>query len=299
MRTLIITLFILSLGLVGCNPYEQTEYKEYYVVESYLVANRVLPQIRLSTTSPIEDLYTFEGTAISEADVEVRLITTDGNVEDVFTFTDNSDGIYLPDQPHQVLPSREYQLYITIPETGDVISGTTFIPSVFAISDNQPDSLVYQGTEQIEITMTESEYLDRQSIYIFNVVATDLRFENLTPIYTDFFDDETEVIEDYEVVSSGILNEASLTDNLDGTITVKYPWIGIAFYGENKVVANAIDDNIYDFIRSESVQLGGSTLSPGEIANVITHIDGGLGVFGSFASDTITTVFTFNTLLDY
>lgn len=46
---------------------------------------------------------------------------------------------------------------------------------------------------------------------------------------------------------------------------------------------------MYDFVRSESVQLGGSTLSPGEIQNVITHVEGGLGIFGSLASDTIQT----------
>ncbi|HBQ58078.1 MAG TPA: hypothetical protein DD671_00195, partial [Balneolaceae bacterium] len=89
--------------------------------------------------------------------------------------------------------------------------------------------------------------------------------------------------------SSGIINEANFQDNQDGTITLSYPWIGIAFYGVNNIVANAIDDNVYDFVRSQQVQLGGSMLSPGEIQNVIYHVEGGLGVFGSLATDTVTT----------
>jgi hypothetical protein len=61
----------------------------------------------------------------------------------------------------------------------------------------------------------------------------------------------------------------------------------VAFYEDNLIVANTIDDNVYDFIRSQETQLGGSTLSPGEIQNVIYNIEGGIGVFGALASDTV------------
>lgn len=288
-------LFIIGLGIAACNPYEQTDYQEYYVVEAYLVANRTLPHIRLSTTAPVGEFYTFDNSFVTGAQMEVRLLATNGSsIEETVSFSDNGDGIYLPQTAHTVLPGRTYQLHVIPPGTNEVITGTTLVPGDFEIADNQPDTLVYQGSEQIEVTMTKSEYPGRQTIYIFNMIAQNPVFENFTPVYYDFYDEETETVEDYKNNSSGILNEASLTENPDGTITVDYPWIGVAFYGENLVIANAIDDNIYDYLRSESVQLGGSTLSPGEIANVITHIDGGLGVFGSFATDTISTYFARN-----
>jgi len=44
---------------------------------------------------------------------------------------------------------------------------------------------------------------------------------------------------------------------------------------------------MYDFLRSQSVQTGGSTLSPGEIQNIDYNVEGGIGIFGSMASDTI------------
>ena len=293
-------LFIIGLGIAACNPYEQTDYQEYYVVEAYLVANRTLPHIRLSTTAPIDELYTFENTFVSGAQMEVRLLAEDGNsVAETITFSDNGDGKYLPQSSHTVLPGRTYELNVIPTGSTDMISATTIVPGDFTIADNQPDTLIYQGSEQIEVTMSKSNYPGRQTIYIFNMVALNPGFDNFTPVYIDFYDEETEEISDYVNLSSGILNEASLTENPDGTVTVDYPWIGVAFYGDNLVVANAIDDNIYDYMRSESVQLGGSTLSPGEIANIITHIDGGLGVFGSFATDTISTYFAPNPNLGF
>ncbi len=116
--------------------------------------------------------------------------------------------------------------------------------------------------------------------------------ENLTPFYAQLLEDSDTPEEDlflFSNNSSGILNEGNFEPNDDGSITIQYPWVGIAFFGENQIVANTIDDNVYDFVRSQQVQLGGSTLSPGEIQNVIYHIDGGIGVFGSLASDTVKT----------
>jgi hypothetical protein len=50
-----------------------------------------------------------------------------------------------------------------------------------------------------------------------------------------------------------------------------------------------VDDNIFDFVRSHTVQQGGSTLSPGEIPNVLDRVEGGTGIFGSSAQITYET----------
>jgi hypothetical protein len=85
------------------------------------------------------------------------------------------------------------------------------------------------------------------------------------------------------ITNSPIINEGNYDINQDGTLTIRLPWIAVAFFGENRLTASALDDNLYDFIRTQTVQQGGSTLSPGEIPNVIERIEGGTGVFGSFA----------------
>ncbi len=52
---------------------------------------------------------------------------------------------------------------------------------------------------------------------------------------------------------------------------------------QNYYIANALDDNLYDYIRSQSIQQGGSTFSPGEIPNPLEHVVGAHGTFGSYA----------------
>ena len=59
----------------------------------------------------------------------------------------------------------------------------------------------------------------------------------------------------------------------------------------NPILSNilqAIAPNIFNYITSQVMQGGGSTLSPGEIPNVIDPIEGGTGLFGSYAKVTRT-----------
>ncbi|MCR9133891.1 MAG: DUF4249 domain-containing protein [bacterium] len=290
MKAYLLTIIALFTALSACEVYEQDSYEEYYVVESYLVANRQLPQVRVSTTAPVNDFYAFTRSAIADAQVQIRLLDPSGSsIEEVFTYTSDSAGIYQPMDTHDVLPTRSYQLYVTIPTTSAEITATTVVPDTFKVISTVLDTLVYQSTEQLEITVSESTYPGRQNIFIFNTIALDPDPAMLTPIYADFLEDEIVTLDELTNTESGLLNAANFTVNQDQSITIRYPWIAVAFYGDNKLIATTVDDNVYDFVRSESVQLGGSTLSPGEIQNVITHVEGGLGIFGSLASDTIQT----------
>lgn len=294
MKKLTLLIFFASALIISCNVYPQDDYEEFYVVESYLVANRQLPQVRLSTTVPADEVYDFEEAAVNNAIIEVRLLANgpESSVEQSFTYSNAEPGIYQPDQNHAVIPGRTYQLHISFPGSNDVITAQTIIPGSFEILGGVAESVVYQSTQQLEITLSESSYPGRQNIFVFNAISFEPDAEDLTPFYSDVFQDSDDPEEDITLLSnnsSGIINEGNFEVNPDGSVTVKYPWIGIAFYGLNDIVANTLDDNVYDFVRSQQVQLGGSTLSPGEIQNVIYHVDGGIGVFGSLASDTVTT----------
>jgi len=289
MRNTLLIFLLSILVLSACEDYFNDDYQEYYVVESYLVANRELPQVRLSTTTPITQVYSFESVAVAGANVRVMLLSENGStIEDVFTYQSDSAGIYLPSDPHRVLPTRTYQLQIDIPESNHEISATAVVPDTFRVVSEVLDTLVYQSTEQLEITVSESSYPGRQNVFIFNTISQRPSVGNLTPLYLDFYDDDDD-LEEFSNTSSGLLNEANFDVNTDESITIRYPWIAVAFYGPNKLVATTVDDNVFDLVRSESVQLGGSTLSPGEIQNVIYHVEGGIGIFGALAADTIET----------
>ena len=292
MKHFLFILLAFVLLVSACDPYTQDEYEEYYVVESYLVANALLPEVRLSTTVPADAFYDFEEAAVNDANIEIQLLESgaESNVEQSWSYRYDAPGIYVPEVGHNVIPGRTYKLDITLPSTSEKITSTATVPEAFQIIGDVPDSIVYQATDQLEFTLSASSYPGRQNIYVFNAVSLRPFSANLTPFYSELIAESDEPEKDLEELannSSGIINESGFEFNPDGSATVQYPWISIAFFEDNLIVANTIDDNVYDFIRSQETQLGGSTLSPGEIQNIIYNIEGGIGVFGALASDTV------------
>ncbi|MDR9418183.1 DUF4249 family protein [Gracilimonas sp.] len=292
-KQLLIVLFLTGI-VASCETYPQDEYQEQYVVEAYLVANRQLPSILLSKTVRADVLYDFEEQSINNASIEVQLLESGPNSapEQIFTYQNQLPGIYIPNPNHKVLPTRTYQLKITFPYSDDIVTAYTVVPDTFRVVGEVQDTVEYQSPEQLELTLTQSSYPGRQNIYVFNALAQNIIPQNLTPFYKEVYDEsETpeQELESFSNNSSGIINEGNFELNPNGSFTFDFPWIGIAFYQENFIVANTIDDNIYDFIRSQETQLGGSTFSPGQIQNVIYRMNGGIGIFGSLATDTVKT----------
>ena len=284
-----LVLFITAIILfTGCELYTQDEYQEYYVVESYLVADDQLPQVLLSTTSPIDETYNFKENAISDAEVEIRLLNPDSTIAERYPYQSVEPGFFTHSGFARVQGQQLYQLHISLPN-GDSIEAKTFVPGNFETINKEdlPDQYTYQSNRQIEITTTPSAYItDRQTYYIFTINSIEPDSSKLTPFYQDLVTEQDTDIENFFINSSGIINEENYDRNADESITLTVPWLAIAFYETNNVIANAIDDNMYDFLRSQDVQTGGTTLSPGEIQNIRYHVNGGIGIFGSMASDT-------------
>jgi hypothetical protein len=285
-----IPLFVAILITCSCELYEQDEYEEYYVVESYLVAGSELPQVRLSKTTNIDETYDFNNDAVRDASVQINLLADDSTVTETYSYQElghntNQSGIYLPVSDVRVQPERLYQLHIM--HEDNEITSTTFVPGDFETVNELQDRYVYQGNEQVEIETTPSAYItDRQTYYIFTINTASPEKEALTPFYLDLVENQDAELEDFYINSSGIINEKNYDKNETGTITLRVPWLAIAYFGENDVIVNTIDDNMYDFLRSQDVQTGGTTLSPGEIQNIQYNVNGGIGIFGSMASDT-------------
>lgn len=283
---------VLLFLIVGCDPYEQDTYQEYVVVESYAVANDTLPGVRVFTTNPADEAYSLSESLITDANVQIILLDQSGNEEEVFEYTYNSqDGIYTPkNRIHRVLPKRTYRLDVNIEDLPETIQAKTTIPDDFSIINEIPVTITYQSN-QLELVLSPTEKTQPQNVFVFSAIALHARIDNMTPFYRASIDEDGVEYTDFRINSSGLINEANFDENPDGTITLQYPWLGVAFYGETLIVTQSVDKNLVDLIRSQQVQLGGSTLSPGEIPNLIYRTDGGIGVFGSLASDTVSTIF--------
>lgn len=286
---------IFLLIIVGCDPYEQDNYQEYVIVESYAVANDTLPDVRVFKTGPADTEYILSESVLPDANVQIVLLDEDGNDQKVFNYTylneDGEAGIYIPeDLQHRVVPQRTYRLDVSFENRPEIIQATTTIPDDFEIINEIPITITYQGS-QLQLILSEIEETQPQNVFVFSAIALHARLDNMTPFYFASLDEGGVEYTDFKINSSGLINEANFEKNSDGTITLQYPWLGVAFYGETLIVTQAVDKNIIDLVRSQQVQLGGSTLSPGEIPNLIYNTEGGIGVFGSLSSDTVSTIF--------
>lgn len=289
-------LLMLLLAVAACDVIRTDDAEVQYVVESYLIAGEPLDEIRLSRTAPLEGTYDFNALAVQDARVAVELLEEEGDgVADVYAYRESPDsvGVYVPVRNGgvRVRPLRRYRLRAEVPATAGgpaTIRATTLVPDTFSVVRANTDEVVYQQEEQLALTVTRSRYPGRQAYYVLSVesLLDPLREAELTPFVARFLEEGTDEdldLQDLRISSSPVLNEANYEQNADGTLTIELPWLAVAFYGPNRLRANALDDNLYDFVRSLQVQQGGSTLSPGEIPNIIEHIEGGTGIFGSLA----------------
>lgn len=282
----LIFITLLFISFVSCDILDaDNSYKKQYVVECYLVAEEEFPPIVLTKTLPLDQLYTLDSAAVTAGNIRIYELSDSGTpVDSIIYFRNlNSKAVYYPYGSKTVKPLTKYRLHITVTnDNNHLITAETFVPGAFTALQANADTVVYQSDDQFEVRYTPSFYPNRQSYYILNVVAQDTTGE-LTPFYAAATKDDNEPTRtELQRNSSGILNEANFNVNPDQTITIRLPWLAVAFYGDHIIEANTIDDNIYDFIRSVGTQFGSGTISPGEIYDIIDHIEGGTGVFGSY-----------------
>ncbi|MGM0506319.1 MAG: DUF4249 family protein [Bacteroidota bacterium] len=289
LRLYIPFLFALLVLLGGCVLEQQTEYREYPVVETHLIAGRDLPPLYLSTSIPIDQEYEFDEVAVSDAQAEIHLLDANGEISQTLPYRYSQPGVFLPQTfvTHEVLSGRTYRLEVEIAGF-DPIQAETTVPEAFDVVSDVPSSLVYQQ-DTLKVQIRRQAPSERPYVFLFQTVSDEPVVENLTPFYLDLIEREESEMDEIISNPSNPVNEANFTKIDAHTIEIQYPWIAAAFYGKNRIIANAIDSNLHDFLRSQGVQTGGSTLPPGEIPNPIYHIEGALGIFGSLSADTIST----------
>lgn len=282
MRTILL-FSTLTLLLASCDLYKQDAYVEQYVVDSWLVAQSELPPINLSKTAPIDAVYNQSELGVTDASVVVKEINANGSTNWVEVYQHVLSGRYEPvDASRLVQPGTRYELEV-IASDNHLITAYTVVPDTFSVKSLNSTRLPYQGPEQFTVMLTASENIVRQTYFVVSTETLDPQNAELTPFYANFDVDRDELYR----VSSGIFNENNQNQSGSGEVELVYPWIGIAFFGPNRIAIASIDDNAYDFIRSSSTQLGGGTQSPGEIENLLYKIKGGIGIFGSYSEITI------------
>ena len=283
-KHLITPLLLLFVVISGCELYLDDGYEERYSVQSYLIANEHLPEVRLTKTLPIEENFDQQSVAVTDASVEIRLLNPDSSIARRFHYLHSNLGRYLPeDSLHTfVKAGKPYQLYVTLPD-GKKLKATTFVPGDFTALKKPKDRYEYQDSDNVAFLCSPSSYPNRQAYYLFTAQAGQPHGENLTPYYRDLVKNKGAWINSYFINNSEISSREKYQTDAEGNVELGIPWSVFAFFGPNKIIVNAIDDNIYDYLRFHNELTDGTTLNNGEIQSARYNIEGGMGIFGSMA----------------
>lgn len=289
----------LVLAFLGCDTVDPSSFEREIVVEAYLVAGESLDDVRLTYTVPIEDEYDPDSLGVTGADVRIELLSEEGEVEESYPYLalPVAGGRYVLDTQKldlegrdtdpPVLPLRSYRLVVRPPESDLTITSVTTVPDTFQVVHASSDSVVYRSDEPLIMQVSSSTYPGRQNIFVLTTTALEPSVSGLTPFAEAVYENGDVTIAELSENASPPLNEENFDRQSDGSLQAQYPWLGVSFFGRNRVTLRTLDDNLYDFIRSQGVQQGGSTLPPGEIPNVLEHVNGARGIFGSVAEESL------------
>lgn len=290
----LIVLVLVMSTLSGCDTLNQDAYHEYIVIESYAYAGTPYPEVKISRTLPADAVYDVDEAAIRQAEVQLARLDENGNPAETTAYqpSETSPGMFHPlDADLLIREGAAYRLDIHIPGR-DPIRAETTVPAQLHIVNSVPSEIVYQSGNPLDIVIDTPGQKTFDAFYLFSSTALEPSESELTPFYKATVENDDEIdYTEFIVSNSGLISENNFEENSDGTVTLSYPWIGVSFYGPNQIVTFSVDKNTYDLVRTRSVQLGGSNLSPGEIPNLQYNVEGALGIFGSMSADTVFTNF--------
>lgn len=313
--------FLAALVLVvaGCDATED-EFVALPVVSSVLIAGEPLPEVRLTRLALLNTTYDPATQAITTGEVAVAL---DGGAS--YSYRHAGEGRYVPeDASATVAPGGTYRLVAVVPSTDgvgtDTLRAETLVPPAITIVEPPPAEITYGEGLGPAVRLTTSSTAERRAVYLFTARATARdEFEEVTvdgetrwrqrglpgrfgpiPASAFFTFADCEIGADglatcesdpaeFDNGASPLLNEDNYEILPDGTARVTIPFIGVGFYGPQAITFHSLDDALVDFVQTQSLQANPTTISPGEVPNVTTNVENGLGVFGSLARATVTT----------
>lgn len=303
---------LLVAALAGCDGQLEGDFTPRLVVSATLGVGEPLPPVSLSQTSPLLERYDPEAVAVRDAQLTVTLLAPDGSPEQVVPYRfATAAPVYLPDVSPVpvVLPGRTYRLDVQARET---LAATTTTPPRLELVEGPADRVVYGQGQGPEIRIRQSSTPGRQAAFVASteaqapvlfrevVVDGETRYRSEpdparflpVPVYQRFLGCEPEAARTLlcdsdpsqaQTGTSPVINEGSYIDLGDGTALVQVPFLAFGYYGPYRITLTSLDAALQAFVQTQAVQGGGTTLSPGEIPNVTSNVEGGLGVFGSYS----------------
>lgn len=261
------------------------------VIDALLIVGQAMPDVFLTRTLAPGTVVSIENAAVPDAQIIVR-----GGGNEVTYFADANVPIrYRPLQSVTVAPATTYSVSVTTPAGERLLSATT-TPSLFRVNDwvllNDDGTQVVRTLETYaagdsiydlnELTYSSgivTAQFDRGTAPGFQVALFSLDPNSDRVIDPDFLDDE-----EFDRNTSSPPLEA-----VDGNI--RLPWLAVYFEGRHKMKVFTMDRNWFDLARTDPTLGAGSFGFGGNAGDnferPIFHVDGGIGLFGSAAVDSV------------
>ena len=297
----ILATLLAVVALAGCSPERQPgelfgpAEAGILVVDAQLIVGQPMPDLFLRRTASPAGAYAAEAQAILAADV----VITHPQGEIVYAADPDSAGRFLPpaDAP-PVAPLTEYGLRVLVGD--EALTARTTTPGPLRVTEavvlDEEDlslrrrfALFGEGRDVFAQPENQVVYLDGLLEVRIDSVAGALGYQLSLfslDLGSDFVIDadflEADDYEEFERQGSSPALDA------DGG-RVSLPWFTIAFAGRHVWRTYALDRNWYDFARTDPDVGGGGF---GELAGdgfqrPRFHVEGGIGLFGSAAVDSV------------
>jgi len=273
------------------------------VVDAVLIVDQPMPTLFVRTILAPDVPYDPVAAAVRGAQVVIRQGSAEYVYEEESLGSAQVGSYRPPGGAPLVAPNATYELDVVVPD-GRRVTARTTTPDRFHVADwvlLDENTLALQRNFRTFEELGDSVYAapENQAVYLDGLLEA--RFApgpnlkryhvgilSLDPgsdyvIEGDFLEDED--FEDFDREGSSPALEAS-----DGF--VRLPWLAIYFAGRHKIKVYAIDQNWFDLARSSPELIGNSGPNVGgnagdDFERPIFHVDGGVGLFGAGAVDSI------------
>ena len=301
-------LFPLLAAVSACTPERDQselfapEFLNMLVIDAVLIVDQEYPTVKLSRT--LAPNVRFNQDTAAEVGATIRIASDFQSL----TYRDvpGQPGVYEPPGPgYLIAPETEYRLTLTT--TGaEQLTARTVTPSRFSVDEwvlldptgsfelrrlqtfaDAGDSVYYRPENQLNYAegLLEARFAPggagQFAAWGYQLALFSIDPDSDYVIDPPFFEDE-----DFEDLPRKGSSPILIIE--DGRI--RLPWFGIYFEGRHNYKVFVTDQNWYDLVRSSPPSGGGLGFggNAGDSQNQpIFHVNGGIGLFGSAAVDSV------------
>ncbi len=272
------------------------------VVDAVLEVGKVFPPVYLTRTLAPDQPYSYATAAIRGAEVFVETDSTR------ITYAEDN-GRYRPVQStgaplacgSRVCPSTTYRLTAVLPD-GTTLHATTTTPAAVDVREWVLLDSSGQTVEQLLTTFSDSVSTD--SVFAVNQLIYTQGLVEIRPgatpvvgweIGLSSLDTGSRLLPNVDFLNESDLKNFTRTSNsppfyADGK-PLRVPWFAIYYEGRYIMRLFSMDQNWYDLARTDPAIGAGGFGFGGETGDTSTrpifHVEGGIGLFGSMAADSI------------